>query len=87
MDQMTQWLDANTMTCERFEARITAAACRSYAKANPARCEDCDRAGGRRRKRCTVDGCRREYYAKGMCKSHYQQASLARKKERERARQ
>lgn len=41
MTEQDRWLDANTIKCDRFNAKMTPGACNDYRKANPERCSGC----------------------------------------------
>lgn len=41
MTEQERWLDANTIKCDRFNAKMTPGACNDYRRANPERCAGC----------------------------------------------
>jgi hypothetical protein len=75
-----QWLDANTIACQRFASRLSPEACRRYASEKPEACLGCDRRSigtDEAAQSCTVDDCDRPYYAKGFCSVHYSRQRYA----------
>lgn len=68
------WLDKHTINCTTYGARLTPEACQRYAAENPDRCANCARKtqkGCAIPKVCSVDGCGKDHYAKGLCQQHY----------------
>lgn len=70
--QVASWLKKNTMHCQRLQARITPAACKAYAKANPEVCYGCHnnksgKAIGTVGVYCATPGCGRYAKKAGLC--------------------
>lgn len=77
------WRKANPIViCERHRAFLSEFSCRRYAATHPDRCEGCERAGRAQKRRCSVEGCRGEHYAKGKCRRHYQQRIDAKRRQK-----